>query len=535
MTACIFNYLCFMSRDLLYFSRYFPNSKLLRQMIVGFATRTKHTDCNEGDADKHDTKSDVDTYDMMPLLKETHGIPAPHYDSATLNGISKLTDRICVQHLLNTTIPLFDLLEYYKEAEPGRFWVTGKCYSTYPPVIDELKRRGYRVQDDGYPKSLGGYYDVMSNQIQALFDSYLEYDENRKQKRTEQEKGLILLDEGGRLVKYIPLDIIANRYVVGVEQTSAGFFSKRVETTPFPMISVAGSAVKRLVEAPLIIEANTEKLISKIPLASNESIFGVVGLGALGSKFAELLVKQGKQVVVYDVDPVKVAAVVGKTGCDSAKTLAELVSNVNIIGGFSGRDISREFNFLSLSKEIILFSGSSEDKEFKTLLSSSAQIAKYSQTDPSSDVTIVTNNNGVIKVLYRGYPLNFSNKGGFSVPPRGIVITRAMMGTADTQALVLVDASRKGEYECKNPGQVVMLDPAAQQKIARHAFAYRPDLYGEKVQRTFESLDSIAAQSMGKKQDELVTKPSVALCVAKQTSVRSFKNARSALKIGEFH
>ena len=512
MTACIFNCLCFMSRDLLYFSRHFLSSKLLRQMIVGFATRTKHTDCNEGDAD---------AYDMMPLLKKTHRIPAPYYDSDTLNEISKLTDRICVQHLLSTTIPLFDLLEY-KEVVPGRVWVAGKCYSTYPPVVDELKRRGYRVQDDGYPKNLGGYYDVMSSQVRALFNSYLEYDENRKQKRTEQEKGLILLDEGGRLVKYIPLDIIANRYVVGVEQTSAGFFSKRVETTPFPMISVAGSAVKRLVEAPLIIEANTKKLMSKIPLASNESIFGVVGLGALGSKFAELLVKQGKQVVVYDVDPVKVAAVFSKTGCDSAKTLAELISNVNIIGGFSGRDISREFNFLSLSKEIILFSGSSEDKEFRTLLSSSAQIAKYSQTDPSSDVTVLTNNGGVIKILYRGYPLNFSNKGGFSVPARGIAITRAMMGAADTQALVLVDALRKGEYD-KDPGQVVMLEPAVQQKIAQHAFAHRPDLYGEKVQRAFESLDSIAAQSMGKKQDELVAKPSVALCVGKQTIKRITK------------
>ena len=67
-----------------------------------------------------------------------------------------------------------------------------------------------------------------------------------------------------------------------------------------PVVNVAYSAAKQILESPMIAKAVIKKLDQILLRDIKNSICGVVGLGAIGRAIIQKLLSLGCKVVVYD-------------------------------------------------------------------------------------------------------------------------------------------------------------------------------------------------------------------------------------------
>jgi S-adenosylhomocysteine hydrolase len=152
---------------------------------------------------------------------------------------------ISVQHLMRSTGSLFEtLLEW--GINPKHIFLTGKIYSAHQETIEKIKQLEINVKTPTIPVELGYYANYLEKDVLDLWKEL--------EKVLTPNAKIIVLDDGGFALKNVPEDILQKYEVFGIEQTTSGI---RLQNTfkKFPVIPVASSAAKTIIEPPIVSEA----------------------------------------------------------------------------------------------------------------------------------------------------------------------------------------------------------------------------------------------------------------------------------------
>lgn len=346
-----------------------------------------------------------------------------------------------VQHLLETTGSLVEAL-FRVGLRPEATFLLGKFYSTNPGVLRHLRRLRVDASDSHPPELLGGFRDSFERQVDELWHRTL------PKLRELQVSRILILDDGGQCIARAPLRDLAPTPVAAVEQTTSGV--EAVRNAPFPVIQVATSAVKRILEPPLIARAIVERLPTEALESSGASV-AVVGMGYIGHAVAHALASRGKSVLGFDTSPERLMP-----PCRPCRSLADVVASVDTIFGCSGDDILADVE-INNGREapLHLISCSSGDREFKSVL-------RRMPIEPPRDIASALERleapvqGRLVRIFRGGYPFNF-DRSPESVPAASIQLTRGLLMAGLLQA-ASSEQRLAGEH---------MLDADAQRFIAR--------------------------------------------------------------------
>lgn len=362
---------------------------------------------------------------------------------------------VCVQHLLYTTIDLFDAL-IYLGANPKHIFLSGKVYSTHPHISQILIDKDIQLIPNEPLKQHGTFTESLKKDIGLMWKKI------QKHLISEEIDKIIILDDGGLCLTNTPIALRKIYPVIGVEQTSSGLFHAR--NAAFPVIEVASSAAKQYLEAPMIAQAIEAKLTEILPLACSKCLrCGVVGLGVIGKAVVNKLLQYGHTVYTYDDDPNK----------NISLDRAQRVNNINdililsdYIFGCTGKDVFKGVDFEnSCRSSKVLISCSSQDIEFHSLLNAFAKSHHADSIDPLATTHIKLTDTVSIKILRGGFPVNLDNS-GYSVPSCDIQMTRGLLLAGCVQAASLIH-----HYSPDVIPHMIMLCPSFQHLIVKKWFS----------------------------------------------------------------
>jgi len=368
---------------------------------------------------------------------------------------------IGVQHLLETTATL---IQKFIELgiSPENIFMCGKCYSTSPEVKVSIQQLGVNIFNDSAPEVPGYYKSVAMNDIRLMWKALA------KEAPLRGIKKIIILDDGGRCFELMPPILRFQYEIAGVEQTRGGLYIEELRHLLFPIVEVASSAVKKLIEPPFIAEATINKVAQIMPhvAADTSKVCGVIGCGAIGTAIAYYLSQKGFIVAVYDEDPNRLQSLeipnVYKVDC--VKTL---IANAEIVFGCTGKDISLGMDLLLfINKNTILVSCTSEDKEFLGLLKAVNQLSDERKQINSvlDDIKCLSDNDSEITIVAGGYPINFWGHEPWNVPARHIAATQALLFSGVLQAILYASKPSVHNTHINKP-QRHMLSPKIQSYI----------------------------------------------------------------------
>lgn len=355
--------------------------------------------------------------------------------------ISKDTLFICAQHLTQTTGSLVSTI-LDMGAKEDNIYILGKNYSTDYDVLKKLESIGINVSSVSKDLVPGTFKDEVESQISDLWLNV------GSKVRSSNISKIIILDDGGRCIAQIPTFLHKLVDIVSIEQTTKGTRNLRVINANFPVVSVATSAVKKIIESPIITKAvlsSAEQALNGIDI---NLVYGVIGLGNLGNSLANRLEKAGVKVLKFD------RSVKDLNSSSNVETIDDLILNSDVIFGTTGTEL--DFDLCSVDKtEKTFISCSSEDIEFRKILTN-FEFEEFGNINSLPDL-VFDNNNTRISVLHGGYPVNFRN--GVEVEPISkIQLTRALLFSAIMQSIELLNSNSD---ECG----LVMLRPKYQQLI----------------------------------------------------------------------
>lgn len=383
---------------------------------------------------------------------------------------------ISVQHLLRSTGSMFEaVIDYGFEAQ--NIYLTGKIYSTHIETQNKLKILGINIIESDYPKDLGYYTQSLENDVRKMWQLLSE--------KLKPKSKIIILDDGGYTLKNVPATILKNHFVYGIEQTTSGI---RMQNTfgEFPVIHVAASAAKVIIEPPIVSEAIKIQL-GQIIKELNPKKIGVVGFGHIGRAVTDEF-KLGYDVLVFDIkNELKDNAIRDVAYCNS---ISDLYNQSDLIIGATGQDIS-DLNWLTNSKgDKTLISVSSGDIEFNSLLRKCEPYLIEELKSPLQVLNLKTQQGHSLKILRGGMVANFTGTPDSS-PGHIIQVTRGLLFSAILQIL------KNSEY-LKNKSGALMLDPDFQKEVVLLWFQDQPQRkadYSEEVLKGFEKISWIREQS----------------------------------------
>lgn len=385
---------------------------------------------------------------------------------------------ISVQHLLRSTGSLFESL-IMLGINPENIFVTGKLYSTHTTTAEGLQSLGVNVIPSTIPDRLGHYSDYLEKDVQRMWDTLI--------RKISPGSQIIILDDGGYTLKNTPERIIREHVVFGIEQTTSGI---RMQNTfgKFPVIHLAASAAKVLIEPPIVSEAVKIRLGNYIHHLRPD-IIGVVGLGHIGQAVVKEL-SDNYQIIVFDRTGNRFSA--HKENIMYCDTLNELYTRSNLIIGATGVDIS-DLDWLENSRgNKVLISVSSGDIEFNRLLRACKPYMTETLQSPLQVLRLKTRQGHILEILRGGMVANFTGQPDSS-PGEIIQITRGLLLGAVLQ--LLRDCQLMQQYS--GP---VMLDPEIQQKVVGLWLEDQPQRrnhYSRDVLDGFEDVEWIKKYSAG--------------------------------------
>ncbi|MFU8797312.1 MAG: NAD(P)-dependent oxidoreductase [Gammaproteobacteria bacterium] len=388
---------------------------------------------------------------------------------------------VCVQHLLHTSVNLFETL-ICLGAPPKNIFLIGKHYSTCPAVVEKLSSLDIQIQNLTPLQSLGEYSEIFKKDIENMWQQVQHHIE------CYPIDSIIVLDDGGRCLELIPESLRITLPIIGIEQTTAGFFNPAVTNSGIPLIDVAMCAAKTHIESEMIIDSIIDKLGNALPKESQNFTCGVVGLGVIGKAVARKLITLGYQVLLHD-QVEKNSKIEGGVWLN---TLDELFHKADYIFGCTGRDITTALLLETcFNRDKIFISCTSEDKEFLSLLKK-IQIANNSNLalDPLADIRWQLPNQKHITLLKGGFPINFDFSGE-AVTSDKIQLTRGLLLCALIQALMLFPKISPSKNR-------IMLSPSMQQFVitewltANPVHSFHPELL-----RKFENYEWVTENSNG--------------------------------------
>ncbi len=384
---------------------------------------------------------------------------------------------ISVQHLLRSTGSMFEAIIDYG-FKPQNIYLTGKIYSTHIETQNKLKDLGINVIESDYPKELGFYTQSLENDVRKMWQLLSE--------KLKPNSKIIILDDGGYTLKNVPEEILKNHFVCGIEQTTSGI---RMQSAfgKFPVIHVAASAAKVIIEPPIVSEAVKIQLGQIIQELSPKKV-GVVGFGHIGKAVVNEF-KSVYDILVYDIkNELKGEVIQDVTYCNS---LSDLYNQSDIIIGATGQDIS-DVNWLTNSTgDKTLISVSSGDIEFNNLLRKCEPYLTEDFKSPLQVLDLKTEQGHSLKILRGGMVANFTGTPDSS-PGHIIQVTRGLLFSAILQIL-------RDTEQLKSLSGAVMLDPNFQKEIVQLWFQDQPQRksdYSEEVLSGFESVEWIEEHSL---------------------------------------
>lgn len=386
---------------------------------------------------------------------------------------------ISVQHLLSSTGSMFEALLDFG-FKPNNIFLTGKLYSTHFETKEKLKELGINLIESTISNNLGEYALTLENDVKKMWELL-------EQKISSNSK-IIILDDGGYTLKNAPEKIISKYKVYGIEQTTSGIKMQKA-FGKFPVIHLASSANKVLIEPKIVSEAIKIQL-GKIIEDLKPKKIGVVGYGHIGKAIVKEFRNQYKMYAFDIKNELNNEIIDDVEYCHSLK---EIMSNVDILIGATGQDISTIGWISEIEKNITLISASSGDIEFNSLI----RIAKtYSTTPIKSPLDILnirTLNGSNVKILRGGMVANFTGLADSS-PGHIIQVTRGLLFSAIIQII-------ENEKKFKNKYNAIMLSPTLQKEVTKYWFDDQPNRkqdYSNIIINGFKNIDWIKSKSGGK-------------------------------------
>jgi S-adenosylhomocysteine hydrolase len=377
---------------------------------------------------------------------------------------------IGVQHLLDTTGSLIEKI--IEQGVPAQnIFLTGKLYSTNSDVKSKLKILGINLIDSNSYQKPGHFKKALKMDVMLLW--------NKLWQTIPKNKTIIILDDGGYAIKNIPKEIIDdNHKIIGIEQTTSGVWG--LENCTIPVINVAQSAVKKIIE-PYLISKTLHFKINEALEQSKAEIIGIAGFGNIGKSIALNLLPKYK-VYVFDIDKNKTKDCIEFFVEESCK---ELFNSCDVIIGCTGKDISDIDWLNSTNRNKLLISASSADTEFNTLLK---EYSRKKQSQYPLDNLELKTHSGHTITLYRGGTVANFDGSPFSVPTNEIQLTRGLLYAAFIQGLEL-DPHSVG---------LIALNAQYQKKVLDLWFENHPEFkkyYESNVLKEFDSIDWIKTYS----------------------------------------
>jgi len=411
---------------------------------------------------------------------------------------------ISVQHLLETTATLFKgLIDI--GLKPENIFLAGKPYSTSSPVFTAISDLGISLIPTVYPKSIGQYQSAAYESSTALWQRFVEATEARSFDK------IIILDEGGGLLKTMPssFKIDSDRSIVGIEQTRGGLYEPIMDYLSFPLIEVASSAVKRIIEPQLIagaILSRAKPIIQQLKVGKKNILFGVVGNGAIGSAIINYLLSEGFKVACYDENDLSFQNNkfhINAKNLYRGRSASFVITTADVIFGCTGRDITQAIDIFKLASTNKTFiSCTSGDEEFHSLLDKIASVSRI-HFDPLGDISYATRYGGTISILSGGFPFNF-DRTPWSVPSHDIEITRGLLFGACLQALRCTEKPVGGGLTM-NGGKRYCLNPYIQKYVTTLWSAKQPaGKYPPYFFSHFSNVGTIVRKSGGTYQSDLL-------------------------------
>ncbi|HVV67625.1 MAG TPA: NAD(P)-binding domain-containing protein [Gammaproteobacteria bacterium] len=366
------------------------------------------------------------------------------------NFLFKNTLFVCVQHLLYTSIDLFDGL-ISLGANPNNILLMGKIYSTNSMVSRLLTTKGIRVINNLPNYKIGHFQESFNLDILHLWHEV----ETLLKQRKYQIDHIIVLDDGGSCLKSVPKNLLENYQIIGVEQTSSGLAV--LDSVNYPVIEVASSAAKQKVESFMIAKSIEEKLEKNLPLRQMKSPCGVIGLGAIGSAVTEKLLEFGHTVYTFDINKEKNIPI---KGAQVMHSIEDTIKFSNYVFGCAGKHVLNGVNLENIiQNDKVFISCSSQDKEFHSLLKKYTEVNRDEINSPLDDLDFIFSDNIHTKILRGGFPINFDGTGS-AVSKCDIQMTRGLLFAGLIQATLIVN-----NHTLKKIPKKIMLCPLLQRFI----------------------------------------------------------------------
>jgi S-adenosylhomocysteine hydrolase len=363
---------------------------------------------------------------------------------------------------------------------PQNVFAAGKVYSTNPDVERRIRGLGVHVQPSGVPNRWGYYEDQLRADVVRLWETATRH------VRRNRIRKVIILEDGGSALSTVPEELLLTSNIAGVEQTMSGIALQTSGRVAVPVVEVATSAAKRLIEPFLIQKAVFQRLIRSSSTVTTKGRCGIVGYGNIGKAVSDALLRSNKDVLVFDSSSEALAAARSRS-LSTTKDLQELVTTSHVVFGCAGQDTFAQTNWWNhLSGEKIFVSCSSLDLEFRTLLRSLGEISQPVARTILQDVPLNAN----MLILQGGFPINF-DRTPESVPLAEIQLTRALLFAGVLQAASVAEQGDRGFSE-------VPLLPSFQHYIVNRWFSFderRRAFYTSPIHQIFHSIELIERHS----------------------------------------
>jgi len=328
---------------------------------------------------------------------------------------------VAVQHLLETTGSLFESL-IALGLPPRNIFVLGKLYSASKSVQQRLRSLGVNVFENGIPERFGSYCDQFTIDVKRLWGEVLD------RGVLDRVDRIVILDDGGYAITQTPKSVLSLLPVHAVEQTMSGIEFTKNNCPLVPIVDVASSAAKTLLEPKLIWDAVQARIASAITDAPS---FGVVGLGNIGSAVAVALSKSNRPVFLFDKEDRKIPSLSTPIFCGD---VSQVFQNASVIFGCTGSDfLEGESWWGGLEGQKTLISCSSHDQEFRAVLRQARPAHVRNLSHLFATVKVATGN-GELSVLRGGFPINFDGSIE-SVKAMDIQLTRGLLLAGTLQAI----------------------------------------------------------------------------------------------------
>lgn len=310
-----------------------------------------------------------------------------------------------VQHVMDQTLGLCWALNELGLAY-DRIALCGKVYSYSPAAAGDLEALGVCIQAPTSAQLGSSHSENIVGDIRALAERFAV----RKSQMTNPF--ILVLDDGGQALTNL-LNLLPRPFqAAGVEQTASGFWQTGIRTVPFPVVDVGSSAVKRLCEPSIVIDAVMKRAQQRLSERPGIETVGIVGLGYIGAALTDFL-KKRYELAVFDNRP----AALSRLPFRPAPDCHEVIDRSDVIFGCTGFDITRDIGAQVAGRPLNarfreFMSLSSGDDEFfalrNLLIERSGNEHDRYQAGQIPDITGRLWNSD-FRIARNGFPINFDN------------------------------------------------------------------------------------------------------------------------------